>query len=155
MPKTSAGLLMYRTRNEEVDVLLVHLGGPFWQNKDRGAWFVPKGELESGEDALTAARREFEEETGCQAVGPFTALGEIRQKSGKIVMVWAIEGDWDPSLLESNMFTMEWPPKSGRQCEFPEIDRAAFFSLEQARENIHQAEMPFLDRLRETLRRQG
>lgn len=153
MPKTSAGLLMYRTSHDKVEVLLVHLGGPFWQTKDVGAWFLPKGELEPGEEPLAAARREFAEETGCQAVGPFTPLGEIRQKSGKVVIAWAMEGDWDPSLLASNTFTMEWPPKSGRQREFPEIDRAAFFSLDEARHKIHQAEMPFLDRLSEAIRR--
>ncbi len=151
MPKTSAGLLMYRTSHDEVEVLLVHLGGPFWQKKDVGAWFLPKGELEQDEEPLAAARREFQEETGCQPVGPFTSLGDVRQKSGKIVMAWAFEGEWDPSLLASNTFTMEWPPKSGRQREFPEIDRAAFLSLEQARQKIHEAEAPFLDRLIEAL----
>ena len=153
MPKTSAGLLMYRIRDEGVDVLLVHLGGPFWQKKDLGAWFLPKGELEPGEDPLAAARREFEEETGGQAVGTFMPRGDVRQKSGKVVMAWAVEGDWNPARLESNTFTMEWPPKSGRQREFPEIDRAAFFSIPAARRKIHPAEEPFLDRLIEQLRR--
>jgi predicted NUDIX family NTP pyrophosphohydrolase len=149
MAKTSAGLLMYRMKERQLEVLLVHLGGPFWQKKDLGGWFLPKGELESGEDPLTAARREFHEETGCEARGPFVPLGETKQKSGKTVMAWAVQGDWDPALLRSNTFTTEWPPRSGRMREFPEIDRAAFFSLHDARQKIHEAERPFLDRLRD------
>jgi predicted NUDIX family NTP pyrophosphohydrolase len=147
MAKTSAGLLMYRKKSQKVEVLLVHPGGPFWSKKDLGAWFLPKGELNAGEDPLAAARREFKEETGLEPEGPFATLGEVKHKSGKIVIAWAFEGDWDPSGLTSNTFTMEWPPKSGRQQEFPEVDRAAFFTIPQAREKIHDAEGTFLDRI--------
>jgi predicted NUDIX family NTP pyrophosphohydrolase len=151
MPRTSAGLLMYRFTNGPLEVLLVHPGGPFWRRKDAGAWFVPKGELQEGEDPLHAARREFREETGIEPAGPFIALGEVRHKSGKTVIAWALEGDWDTSQLVSNTFRMEWPPKSGREVEFPEIDRAEFLSLARARQKMHEAESAFLDRLAEHL----
>jgi predicted NUDIX family NTP pyrophosphohydrolase len=150
--KTSAGLLMYRFTGGSLEVLLVHPGGPFWRRKDAGAWFVPKGELENDEQPLAAARREFLEETGIEPGGPFTALGETRKKSGKRVIVWAIEGDWDPSQLKSNTFRMEWPPKSGQEQDFPEIDRAEFLPIERARQKIHEAESVFLDRLLDRLR---
>jgi len=142
---------MYRSKDQVFQVLLVHPGGPFWSRKDFGAWFVPKGELNSDEEPLAAARREFQEETGIEAKGPFTPLGEVKHKSGKKVIAWAVEGDWDTSLLRSNTFTMDWPPKSGQQQEFPEIDRAQFFSLSEARKRIHEAECPFLDRVAEHL----
>ena len=150
MPKTSAGLLMYRSRTEHralPEVLLVHSGGPYWKNKDDGAWTLPKGEVEPGEDLLAAATREFNEETGLTAVGPFLALGQVKHKSGKIVHAWAFPGDCDPTQIRSNTFEIEWPPKSGRKQEFPEIDRAQFFDLTTARRKILPAELPLLDRL--------
>jgi predicted NUDIX family NTP pyrophosphohydrolase len=147
MTKNSAGLLQYRRRNGAIEVLLVHLGGPFWSKRDAGAWFIPKGELEPGEDALAAARREFREETGFDAAPPFLPLGDVRQRSGKRVTAFACAGDCDPSALRSNTFVTEWPPKSGRTREFPEVDRAAWFGLGAAREKIHAAEAEFLARL--------
>jgi predicted NUDIX family NTP pyrophosphohydrolase len=152
MAKTSAGLLMYRLEQGTLEVLLVHPGGPFWARKDQGAWFLPKGELEPDEDPLSAARREFAEETGVEPHGPFAPLGNIRQKSGKVVLAWAVVGSWDTSALRSNTFQIEWPPRSGKQREFPEIDRAAFFPIEQASVRMHEAERPFLDRLIDLLR---
>jgi predicted NUDIX family NTP pyrophosphohydrolase len=146
MPKASAGLLMFRT-SPALEVLLVHLGGPFWTKKDAGAWFVPKGEIEPGEDTLAAAKREFQEETGIEPKGPFLALGSVKHKSGKTVVAWAFRGDCDPSQIRSNTFRMEWPPRSGKMMEFPEIDRARFFTMEEARERIHSAEAEFLQRL--------
>jgi predicted NUDIX family NTP pyrophosphohydrolase len=149
MPKTSAGLLMYRGRTEHralPEVLLVHSGGPYWKNKDDGAWTLPKGEVEPGEELLAAATREFNEETGFTAVEPFLALGQVKHKSGKIVHAWAFPGDCDPTQIRSNTFELEWPPKSGRKQEFPEIDRAQFFDLTSARRKILPAELPLLDR---------
>ena len=146
MAKSSAGLLMFRT-SPSLEVLLVHLGGPFWAKKDHGAWFVPKGEIEPGEDHLEAARREFREETGMESQGPFLPLGSVRNKSGKTVTVWAFRGDANAAEIRSNTFQMEWPPRSGKVAEFPEVDRAAFFSLVEARERIHPAEVEFLARL--------
>lgn len=151
MARQSAGLLMYRRRGGETQVLLVHPGGPLWARKDQGAWSIPKGEYEPGEDPLLAAQREFEEETGLKPAGPFLPLGEVRQSGGKRVLVWAFEGDWDPAQLRSNTFTMEWPPRSGRICEFPEVDRAAWFPLAQAREKIIPGQRELLDRLEEKL----
>ena len=151
MAKTSAGLLMYRSTNGPLEVLLVHPGGPFWSRKDAGAWFVPKGELQENEDPLAAARREFQEETGIEPSGPFTPLGEVKHKSGKKVIAWALEGNWDTSQLRSNTFRVEWPPKSGKEQEFPEIDRAEFLALPQAKTKIHEAEAEFLNRLAEHL----
>jgi predicted NUDIX family NTP pyrophosphohydrolase len=147
MAKKSAGLLMYRVREGKLEVLLVHLGGPFWAKKDAGAWFVPKGEVEPGEDELDAARREFKEETGLDPSDDLQPLGSVKHKSGKTVTAWAFEGDCDPAALKSNTFTIEWPPRSGKQREFPEIDRAAFFTIEAARAKIHPAELDFLERL--------
>ena len=149
MPKTSAGLLMYRGRTEHralPEVLLVHSGGPYWKNKDDGAWTLPKGEVEPGEELLAAATREFNEETGFTAVEPFLALGQVKHKSGKIVHAWAFPGDCDPTQIRSNTFELEWPPKSGRKQEFPEIDRAQFFDLTSARRKILPAELPLLER---------
>jgi predicted NUDIX family NTP pyrophosphohydrolase len=151
MPKTSAGLLMYRHVNEKLEVLLVHPGGPFWKKKDMGAWAIPKGEVKDNEDLFAAAQREFLEETGFTTNGPYIDLGEIRHRSGKRVHVWAFGGDCDPTLLRSNTFEMEWPPKSGKRQTFPEVDKASFYSLEDANEKILEAEAPFLDRLREKL----
>ena len=138
---------MYRNRNRQLEVLLVHLGGPFWTKKDSGAWFVPKGEVHPGEDELAAAKREFAEETGLTAAAEPLPLGSVQHKSGKKVSAWAFEGDCDPTVLRSNTFQMEWPPRSGKMREFPEIDRAAFFTLDAAREKMHPAEFAFVTRL--------
>ncbi|MBV8276436.1 MAG: NUDIX domain-containing protein [Verrucomicrobia bacterium] len=154
MPKTSAGLLMYRGRLEHRDsleVLLVHPGGPFWKNKDDGAWTIPKGEVEPGEDLLAVAIREFNEETGLTPVEPYFALGQVKHKSGKILHAWAIQGDCDPTQIRSNTFELEWPPKSGHKQEFPEVDRADFFDLPSARRKMLPAELPLLDRLAEVV----
>jgi predicted NUDIX family NTP pyrophosphohydrolase len=147
MAKKSAGLLMYRNGLHGLEVLLVHPGGPFWAKKDAGSWSVPKGELCNGEDELTAARREFQEETGLSPTDPLIPLGTVKHRSGKTVTAWAFQGDCDPASIKSNMFMMEWPPKSGRQQEFPEIDRADFFSLNEAKHKILPAEALFLDTL--------
>jgi predicted NUDIX family NTP pyrophosphohydrolase len=147
MTKVSAGLLMYRKRNQQLEVLLVHLGGPFWAKKDAGAWFVPKGEVNPGEDELSAAKREFAEETGLAPAENLLPLGSVKHKSGKKVSAWAFEGDCDPAALRSNTFQMEWPPRSGKTLEFPEIDRAAFFTLDAAREKMHPVEFEFVSRL--------
>jgi predicted NUDIX family NTP pyrophosphohydrolase len=154
MSKVSAGLLMYRFRNHQPQVLLVHLGGPFWAKKDSGAWFIPKGEVHPGEELLSAARREFEEETGLKPEGDFLPLGSIRQKSGKTVHAWAFRRDCDPRSIRSNSFTVEWPPRSGKQRQFPEIDRGDFFTEEQAREKMHPAEFEFLLRLKKRLQKE-
>ena len=138
---------MYRRRAGAVEVFLVHPGGPFWSRKDAGAWTIPKGEIGPGEDELTAARREMLEETGFAPQGHFTALPAIRQKAGKIVAAFAIEGDCDAGALRSNLFSMEWPPRSGRMAEFPEVDRGAWFALAQAREKILPSQSPLLDSL--------
>ncbi len=149
--KRSAGILLHRRSGDgALEVLLVHPGGPFWAKKDLGAWSIPKGEYEDGEDALAAARREFAEELGSPAAdGELVALGDVRQKSGKVVTAWALEGDIDADAVTSNTFTMEWPPRSGRTREFPEVDRAAWFGLDEARERILPAQAPLLDRLAE------
>src|SRR5476649_935944 len=136
MPQRSAGILMYRRKRGAVEVLLVHPGGPFWKKKDEGAWSIPKGLYEESEDALAAARREFEEETGAAPAGEFIPLGEIRQSSAKIVSVLAVEGEFDVTKLTSNTFALEWPPKSWKINDFPEIDRAAWFSPNEARRKI-------------------
>jgi predicted NUDIX family NTP pyrophosphohydrolase len=136
MAQVSAGLLLYRIRQGTPEVLLVHPGGPFFRNKDEGAWTIPKGEVAAGEDLLDAAKREFQEETGVAPSGQFLALAPIKQKSGKTVHAWAVEGDLDATAIRSNTFTMEWPPKSGRQAEFPEVDRAEWFDLETARKKV-------------------
>jgi len=145
-PKTSAGILLYR-RQPELEVFLVHPGGPFWAKKDLGAWSIPKGELDAGEDPLTAAIREFTEETGFTIDGDCRPLTPLRQKSGKIIHAWAVEGDCDPAELRSSPFSMEWPPKSGRQQEFPEVDRGAWFGTEDARSRIVGGQAGFIDEL--------
>ena len=147
MPKRSAGLLMYRRSRGILEVLLVHPGGPFWIKKDAGAWSVPKGEYEAGEEALAAAVREFQEETGLVAGGPYTPLAPIRQQGGKVVQAWAFEGDCDAEALTSTTFSLEWPRGSGRRQEFPEVDRAAWFTLEEARRRIVPAQAALLDEL--------
>jgi predicted NUDIX family NTP pyrophosphohydrolase len=145
MPKISAGLLLYRVRNGVLEFLLVHPGGPFWKNKDAGAWTIPKGEIGDGEESLAAATREFEEELGFKPNGPFAELTPIKQKGGKVVQAWAFEGDCDPSKIKSNTFTMEWPPRSGKQAEFPEVDRAEFFNLEDAKAKVNPGQIPLLE----------
>ena len=147
MPRTSAGLLMYRVRPGGLEVLLAHPGGPYFRNKDTGAWSIPKGEPAPGEDLLVAAQREFEEETGVRPAGPFLPLRPIQQKGGKIVYAWAFQGDCDPAALRSNTFQMEWPPHSDIQAEFPEIDRAEFFPLAAARQKIKAGQEALLDEL--------
>ena len=151
MPKRSAGLLMYRGSGGDLALLLVHPGGPFWARKDLGAWSIPKGEYAAGEDALGVARREFEEETGARPEGKFCALGEAVQAGGKRVSAWAIEGDFDPATLVSNMVELEWPPRSGRRTGFPEVDRAQWFAPDEARQKINAAQRVFIDRLAQML----
>ncbi|MET1010757.1 MAG: NUDIX domain-containing protein [Actinomycetota bacterium] len=153
MPKLSAGLLAYRRTGAGVEILLVHPGGPYWAKKDDGAWSVPKGEYEPSEDPLEVARREFEEEIGQTppAGSEPVWLGELRQPSGKVVSAWAMEGDLDVREVRSNSFEMEWPPRSGRTQEFPEVDRAGWFGLEEARRKILRGQAGFLDRLDELL----
>jgi predicted NUDIX family NTP pyrophosphohydrolase len=153
MPKRSAGLLLYRRKGESLDVFLVHPGGPFWAKKDLGAWSIPKGEYSADEDALIAARREFAEETGFPAPSHAVPLGELKQAGGKIVVAWAAEGDCDPAKLVSNLCSIEWPPRSGRKIEIPEVDRGAWFSLDEARERILNSQQPFLDRLARVISR--
>ena len=145
--KRSAGILLYRHGSRGLEVLLVHPGGPFWKNRDAGAWTIPKGEIAEGEDPFAAARREFLEETGVRPQGEATPLAPLRQKGGKWVHAWAIEGDCDAGAIRSNTFSMEWPPRSGRQAEFPEVDRAAWFTPEEARRRILAAQIPFIDEL--------
>jgi predicted NUDIX family NTP pyrophosphohydrolase len=143
--RISAGLLMYRTRANKVEFLLVHPGGPFWKNKDAGAWTIPKGEIEESEETLATAMREFEEELGIKPSGPFIALAPIQQKGGKIIHAWAFEGEVDPDQISSNVFSREWPPRSGRLQEFPEVDRAAWFDLETAKSKINPAQISLLE----------
>jgi predicted NUDIX family NTP pyrophosphohydrolase len=138
---------MYRRSGDGLEVLLVHPGGPFWVNKDDGAWSIPKGECAEGEDPLAAARREFEEETGSEPSGPFLELGSFRQSSAKTISAWAVEGDFDPSRLRSNTFSMQWPPRTGRLQEFPEVDRAAWFKPEEAGRKILKGQRGILDAL--------
>jgi predicted NUDIX family NTP pyrophosphohydrolase len=138
---------MFRKAGATLEVLLVHPGGPFWRNKDAGAWSIPKGEHNEGDDELAAAKREFREETGFDVDGDFLPLGQVKQAGGKIVTAWAVEGDCSPDAIRSNTFSMEWPPKSGRQQEFPEVDRAAWFSVNEARERILKGQLEFLSRV--------
>jgi predicted NUDIX family NTP pyrophosphohydrolase len=147
MTKRSAGLLMYRRRDPDLEVFLVHPGGPLWKKKDLGAWSIPKGLYEEQEEALDAAKREFQEETGFRPDGEFLELGELRQPGGKIVTAWAFEGDCDPAELVSNTFSMEWPPRSGRQIVAPEVDRGAWFTIPEAAKRILPGQQPFLGRL--------
>ena len=145
MAKRSAGILLYRRREGALEVFLAHPGGPFWARKDLGAWTIPKGEIDDGEDPLEAARREFAEEIGVRLDGEFRELDPIRQKGGKLVLAWAVEGDCDPAAVRSNLFSMEWPPKSGKLAEFPEVDRAAWFTLEEAKAKILPSQLPLLE----------
>ena len=151
MKGISAGILLFRRNTKKVEVLLAHLGGPFWAKKDLGAWSIPKGEIREGESPETTARREFEEELGTYPEGELIPLGEVRQKAGKVVHAWVLEGDLDIAKIRSNTFQMEWPPRSGKVQEFPEIDRAEFFSLDEARKKINPAQAEFIDRLERIL----
>jgi len=147
MPRLSAGILMYRWQDGAPLVLLVHPGGPFWKKRDLGAWSIPKGEVDEGEDVAAAARREFAEELGVAPEGVLRPLGRVRQKAGKWVEAFALEGELDVAAVRSNNVTMEWPPKSGRTGTFPEIDRAEWFDFETAREKVLEGQRPLLDRL--------
>lgn len=148
MRKMSAGIVLYRWKGKSIEVFLVHPGGPFWKNKDAGAWSIPKGEYVEGEDPLTVALREFAEETGyALGAGEFRPLGEIRQPSGKVITAWALEGDCPADEIVSNLFSMEWPPKSGKMQEFPEVDRAGWFEPDAAREKLIVGQRRFLERL--------
>ena len=148
MGKRSAGILLYRRHDDGVEVLLVHPGGPVWARRDAGAWSIPKGEYTEGEDPLAVARREFEEETGHRPPrGELVALGEVRQRGGKVVTAWAAAGDLDPAAIVSNTFTLEWPPRSGNRREFPEVDRAGWFDPATAREKLLAAQAGLVDRL--------
>ena len=141
----SAGLLLYRMRNSVLEVFLVHPGGPFWAKKDDGAWSIPKGEIAEDEDPLKAAKREFFEETGFEVDGNFIALTPVRQAAGKWVYAWAVEGDCDANAIKSNTFSMEWPPRSGKKKEFPEVDRAAWFTLDVAKGKILKSQLSLLE----------
>lgn len=146
MAKLSAGILLHRRRESGIEVFLVHPGGPFWARKDEGAWTVPKGLVDAGEDPLIAAQREFREETGFDVAGPFVALGTFRQPGGKDVMIWAAAGDCDPGMLSSNTFEMEWPPRSGQRRTFPEIDRGAWFGKDVALRKLLKGQRPVLEK---------
>jgi len=152
MAKLSAGLLLFRRVNGEVEVFLVHPGGPFWAKKNEGAWSLPKGEYAEGENPFLAAKREFQEETSLSVDGDFIPLGELQQPGGKIVSAWALEKDVDPELVKSNSFSMEWPPKSGKIRQFPEVDRAGWFTVSEARAKLLKGQVSFIDRLLEKLR---
>lgn len=145
--KLSAGILLYRIRSHVIQALLVHPGGPFWAKKDDGAWSIPKGEYDEGTDSLEAAKREFHEETGCEVQGDPVPLMPVRQPSGKVISIWALEGELDATSIRSNGFRMEWPPKSGQCQEFPEIDRAEWFDLSTAHRKILSGQRPFLTQL--------
>jgi predicted NUDIX family NTP pyrophosphohydrolase len=145
--QASAGLLLFRRTASRLEVFLAHPGGPFWARRDAGAWSIPKGLVDEGEEPLAAARREFEEETGIRPQGPFQPLGSVTQRAGKTVYAWACEGDADPGLVKSNEVRLEWPAGSGRWLTFPEVDRCAWFELKTAREKINPAQVAFLDRL--------
>ena len=144
MPIVSAGLLLYRKRDGILQVLLIHPGGPLWSKKDAGAWSIPKGLVEQGEDRLEAAKREFREETGFTVSGRFIPLSPVKLKSGKAIHAWAIEGECDPAAIKSNTFSMEWPPRSGKRQDFPEADRAAWFGIEEAKQKINQGQVGLL-----------
>lgn len=150
--RTSAGILLWRVRDDHLEVLLAHMGGPYWAKKDLGHWTIPKGEVEAGEELVEVARREFAEETGHELPDTrLIELGDIRQKSGKVVLGWAAQGDLDPATAVSNTYEIEWPPRSGRTATFPEIDRVEWFDLDMARRKLKAAQVPFLDRLEAAL----
>lgn len=145
--KKSAGLLLFRLKSGKLEVLLAHMGGPYWEKRDEGSWSIPKGEFDENEDPLAAAKREFEEETGTVPAGDFIPLEPLKQPSGKLIYAWALKAEFDPATLRCNMFSMEWPPKSGKQQEFPEVDRAAWFAPEAAKRKILKGQAPFVDQL--------
>ncbi|HEX6163678.1 MAG TPA: NUDIX domain-containing protein [Vicinamibacterales bacterium] len=147
MAKQAAGILLYRRGPSGVQVLLAHPGGPLWARKDYGAWTLPKGQFTDTEAPLDAAKREFEEEMGSAPTGDFRPLGTLKQPSGKVIHAWAAESDFDTANVKSNLFSMEWPPRSGKMAQFPEVDRAAWFSIDEARHKILKGQQPFLDRL--------
>jgi predicted NUDIX family NTP pyrophosphohydrolase len=149
MPKRSAGLVLYRQVSGSMEVFLVHPGGPFWAKKEDAAWSIPKGEIAEGEDALEAAKREFQEETGSAVSGAFEALEPVNQASGKIIYAWSLAGDIDAAAIRSNTFSMEWPPRSGKTQEFAEVDRGAWFDLAEARRKIVKGQIPLLEQLQE------
>jgi predicted NUDIX family NTP pyrophosphohydrolase len=151
MPPTSAGILLYRKRPAGVQVMLVHPGGPFWARKDEGAWSIPKGLAEDGEDLLAAAKREFFEETGMNVDGEFLDLGAYKQPGGKMIVAWGCEGDFDPALLKSNPFSMEWPPHPGKEAEFPEVDKGDWFDLDEAFAKVSKGQRPIIVALVEML----
>jgi predicted NUDIX family NTP pyrophosphohydrolase len=156
MPKRSSGVLLYRFAGPDAQVLLVHPGGPYWRNKDLGAWSIPKGEYSPDEEPLAVARREFEEELGTRPPEQgFEPLGEVHQRGGKIVTAFALAGDFDPACLRSNVFEIEWPPKTGRRQSFPEVDRAGWFTLAEAREKILASQLALIDRLEDHLIKRG
>ncbi|MGZ3881700.1 MAG: NUDIX domain-containing protein [Flavisolibacter sp.] len=150
--KTSAGIVLFRRRAEDIEVFLVHPGGPFWKGKDKGVWSIPKGEFTEGEDPLTVAKREFNEETGQTIDGDFKGLKPIKQKGGKIVYAWAVEGDADADNIVSNTFKQEWPYKSGKWITIPEVDKAGWFKVEEAKEKINAAQVAFIEELVDSLR---
>ena len=152
MPSRSAGILLYRRSHDRLEVLLVHPGGPFWKKKDEGAWSIPKGEYSDGEDPLETARREFEEELGQLLTGEPEPLRPVRQKGGKEVLAWAVEGDLDPTRIQSNTFSLEWPPRSGMMQEFPEVDRAEWFDVETALVKINAAQAKLVEELADRVR---
>lgn len=149
MVKQSAGILLYRFKHHTMEVLLVHPGGPFWAKKDAAAWSIPKGEFDDAEDALDAAKREFKEETGIAVNGDFIALKPVKLKSGKVIYAFALQGDLDASLISSNYFEIEWPPRSGKRQSFPEVDKSEWFTIAVAKEKINAAMVPLLDELSE------
>ncbi len=150
--KKSAGLLLYRCMENTIEFFLVHPGGPFWKNKDIGAWTIPKGELEDEEDALEAAKREFKEETGTIIDGNFITLTPVKQKAGKLVYAWAIQGNIDSEKITSNTFKIQWPPKSGKWVDLPEVDKAGWFSIEESKQKINPAQIPLIDELLELIK---
>ena len=151
MSKKSAGILLYRFKKKNLEIFLAHPGGPFWKNKDAGAWSIPKGEFDDNEEPLDAAIREMKEETGLTLKGNFIELTPVKQKSGKLVYAWALEHNIDPSEIKSNEFEMEWPPKSGKKKSFPEIDKAEWFDLTMAKDKILGAQWPLVEQLRKKL----
>ncbi len=153
--KLSAGVLLYRVRRGEVEVFLVHPGGPYWARKDDGAWSIPKGEYDEGDDPFATAKREFCEETGSEVAGSFRALSPLAQPSGKVVSAWAVEGDLDAATVKSNTFSLEWPPHSGKRQEFPEVDRGEWFDMLTARTKLQSGQRGFLDQLQQLLKDSG
>jgi predicted NUDIX family NTP pyrophosphohydrolase len=147
MANQSAGILLFKLNGKQLQLFLVHPGGPFWRKKDSGAWSIPKGEFNDQEAPLAAAKREFEEETGVALAGNFIQLTPVKQKAGKIIHAWAVEGDIDPATISSNLFSMEWPPGSGKQQQFPEIDKGEWFGIEDARQKINPAQASLIDEL--------